>query len=461
MKLHIIDILIIVLYVFIVLFTGFVVARKRKKQSGTEDYLLAGRKLTLPVFVATLVATWYGSILGIGEFVYNSGIVAWLCFGVPYYIAAFLFAQFMAKKIRNSNVKTIPEQIQNAYGATAGRISSFIILTITIPAAYILMLGILIQMFSGWSIELSIIIGVVISLAYLFTGGFRADVLTNGVQFVFMYIGFGALLYFTVANYGNFSEMFALLPAKHLHYKGEYSIQYVFAWFVIAFQTFVDPSFHQRCSAAKTPEIARKGVFYSIVLWMIFDFFTLFAGLYAKAYLDLSNPLMAYPSLGDNVLPVVWKGIFVVAMISAVMSTLDSYAFISSATIGNDLLEPIKHKFRVLKGMNTESLTKIGLLITGIIGIIVAVLFPSVVQIIYYTSSIAVPGLIFPLILSMNNKYYLESKKAIAIMLTSSFASLIWLILSYAKISIFIEIEPMIAGISISLLLTILWVKRK
>ena len=35
--------------------------------SGVVDYLLAGRRVTLPAFVATLVTTWYGGILGIGE----------------------------------------------------------------------------------------------------------------------------------------------------------------------------------------------------------------------------------------------------------------------------------------------------------------------------------------------------------------------------------------------------------
>ena len=47
------------------------------------EYLLMGRKLALPSFVATLVTTWYGGILGVGEFSYRFGISNWLVFGVP------------------------------------------------------------------------------------------------------------------------------------------------------------------------------------------------------------------------------------------------------------------------------------------------------------------------------------------------------------------------------------------
>ena len=40
-----------------------------RRPTGDEaDFLVAGRRLTLPGFVATLVASWYGGILGVGEY---------------------------------------------------------------------------------------------------------------------------------------------------------------------------------------------------------------------------------------------------------------------------------------------------------------------------------------------------------------------------------------------------------
>ncbi|MCA9785382.1 MAG: hypothetical protein KC488_02410, partial [Candidatus Cloacimonetes bacterium] len=56
------------------------------------QFLSAGRRITLPVFVATLVCTWYGGILGVGEFTWTWGLVNWLALGVFYYVFALLYA---------------------------------------------------------------------------------------------------------------------------------------------------------------------------------------------------------------------------------------------------------------------------------------------------------------------------------------------------------------------------------
>ena len=64
-------------------------------ETSPAQFLLAGRKLSLPALVLTLVTTWYGGILGIGEYTWRHGISTWLVFGVPYYLAAILFALFL------------------------------------------------------------------------------------------------------------------------------------------------------------------------------------------------------------------------------------------------------------------------------------------------------------------------------------------------------------------------------
>jgi len=463
------DYLLLALYFVGMLYIGFFIARRKsiKGVTSTEEFILAGRGVTLPIFIGTLVATWYGNILGIGEFIYNDGIVAWVCFAFPYYIAAAFFAVFIAKKIRLSNVRTIPEQMLNSYGRSASIVASIIVLIITIPAAYILILGVLIQVFIGWELWLCIIIGTTLSMAYLFTGGFRADILTNSAQFVLMYIGFAVLLYYSIHHFGSPLEVLSSLPDKHLELKGNYGWQFVIVWFIISFQTFVDPGFHQRCAAAKTPEVAKRGIIISIVFWMIFDFLTLSTGLYAAAYIDTTNPMMSYPLLADAVLPYFWKGLFFVTLLATVMSTLDSYSFISGITIGNDLLKPIKNKVSIIKELSTESLTKIGLAITSIVGILIATAIPSAVQIIYKTASIAVPGLLFPLIITYSKNLKIHRNKVVIIMLSASLISALWTFannMAYKRdflfSEIFINIEPMVAGIFVSLLLCIIYVKK-
>lgn len=460
------DYLIIIIYIAIILYIGFFVASKKIKKNSQaqydEDFLLAGRKLSLPLFVATLVATWYGNIFGIGEFVYSEGLVAWVCFGLAYYIAAILFAFFAADKIRNFNIKSIPEQIEAHYGKKAAWLASLIILIITLPAAYILMLGLIIQFFVGWNLWICIIFGMLISLTYLFSGGFRADVYTNAAQFILMYAGFIILFLFAINKFGNITDMLTKLPSVHKQLTGNYPFQSILAWFIIAFQTFVDPSFHQRCSAAKKPSIAKKGIFVSVLFWVLFDFLTLITGFYAKAYIPGINPIDAYPALAESVLPSIAKGLFVVSLLSVVMSTLDSYAFISAATIGNDIISPILKRRNPNSIPDTKKWTNVGLVITGIFAVLLAILLPSAVQLIYKTASVAIPGLLIPLIFTFSKRYYIPPEKAIIIMFSSSMLSLLWLIFGMVSSpnTIFSKIEPMIPGILLSLFLGKIFVKK-
>lgn len=453
MKLTLIDSIIIILYFFLILYLGFK-AKRKNTTDADENFLLAGRKLTLPFFVASLVATWYGNILGIGEFVYSSGIVAWICFGFPYYIAAFIFANLFATKIRKLGFKSIPEQVTSKFGNTSGYLSSIIVLIITIPASYVLMLGVLFELFSGISQTLSIIIVTVISLVFLFWGGFKSDIWTNTAQFILMFLGFGILLLFSILKLGDISSMLSLLPENHLELKGNKSIQYVLSWFIISLQTFVDPSFHQRCAASKKSSTPKKGVLISIGFWILFDTLTLLTGLYAKAYFEISDPLQAYPVLAENILPVFWKGFFIVALLSVIMSTLDSYAFVSAMTIGNDILT----KIRKFKNISIKKLTQIGLFITSIFSIAIAILIPSAIDIIYKTSSIAIPGLLLPVILSFSSRYTIRKKFRIIAIILPSIISFVWTIgkgLFPNYFAYFSQIEPMFPGIIFSAIISI------
>src|SRR5258707_242510 len=104
------DIALLTVYFGITLLVGF-----WKRQRGTEDYLIASRKLSLPVFVATLVATWYGGILAVGEFTYQSGLANWTTQGLPYYVFAILFALILAPRVRQAGLYTIPDKLAQAY----------------------------------------------------------------------------------------------------------------------------------------------------------------------------------------------------------------------------------------------------------------------------------------------------------------------------------------------------------
>ncbi len=110
------DIAVILLFFAVLIFIGFY--SSRKISSAAEEYLLSGRNIGLVLFILTTVSTWYGGIIGVGEFGYRYGLLSWFTQGFPYYIFAFLFAIFFAKKIRKASLFTIPDKIELEYGRT-------------------------------------------------------------------------------------------------------------------------------------------------------------------------------------------------------------------------------------------------------------------------------------------------------------------------------------------------------
>ncbi len=387
------DWLLVAAYFFFLIWISW---KKGWAAESEEDFLLSVRKVTLPAFVATLVSTWYGGILGVGEWSYQFGISQWLILGAPFYIFSALFAIFLAGKIRLNKALTIPEAIANKYNDRAGRLSALPIFILVSPAPYILMLGLLFQFLAGGDAPFLLYASLValFSVLYITIGGFGAVIRTDMLQVVLMFSGFIILLIYAAAEFGGFGLLWESVPTGHRDITGGNTIQYILVWFFIALWTFVDPSFHQRAAAAKTPETARKGIFVSIVFWMAFDFLTAFAGLYAFAILgpELEQPVLAYPILADQILPIGLKGLFFVSLLATIMSTLDSYLFISGQTLGRDYL------VRYFPKVRPNLLTRLSILISALLGILLIIIYPSVIDLWYVLGSVFIPGLLIPVL---------------------------------------------------------------
>jgi SSS family solute:Na+ symporter len=419
------DSIIIVSYFVVLLYLGFK-AYRSTIQKNESDYILANRSLSLPAFVATLVTTWYGGILGVGEFTYLYGISSWVVFGLPYYFFALFFALFIAKKIRHQKQFTIADIFYHNYGKRVGLISSLFLLLMTSPAPYILMLSLLLQLIFDFSLVMSLIIGTTVSIIYVFFGGFRSVINTDKFQFIIMYAGFAILLIYLLTSFGDFEFLHSSIKQDHFSVLGGNSIQVIIVWFFLASWTFIDPGFHQRCAAAQSTTIAQKGIIISIVFWFIFDFFTVSTGLYAVALLQNINPVLSYPLLADKVLPPIFKGIFFTGLFAVIMSTIDSFTFLSAITFGRDIIWRTRNKNAKT---NITFFIRIGLAITGIVSVILAYLFPSVIKLWYIIGSLCIPPMLLPLISGYYKQLQISKLNTICTMIISfsiSLFSFLW-----------------------------------
>ncbi len=445
---HFLDWAILAAYIAGLIWIG--IFRLKDQSASQEDFILSGRRLSLGGFVATLVTTWYGAILGVGENTFLYGIQTWFIFALPYYGFALGYAFWIAPKIREKNFLSIPDHFRSHYGETAGIISALLITFLASPAPYILSMGILLQFLFGIPFGLALFISTILSVIYVWNGGFSAVVKTDILQFILMFLGFFLLIGFSWYEFGSPLELVKSIPKSHLDPLGGNTVQYVLVWFFIAAWTFIDPGFYQRCAAAKSPEIAKKGLLISIGFWAMFDCLTVLSGLYAVAMIQTDQALLSFPLLGQHILPTGIFGLFITGLLATIMSTIDSLSLISAITFGRDILWRIQ---RPKIDSNPVPLVRKGLVIISFLSLFLAFAVPSVVGLFYVIGSVLIPGLILPFVFTLwNDKSQISERLANQWILFPVGVSLGWLSISQMSGQPFMGIEPFYPGMVTSIL---------
>jgi SSS family solute:Na+ symporter len=357
------------------------------------------------------------------------------------------YALFLSSRIRQSESLSIPENIRSVFGQCAGTAAAIAILVIAIPAPFMLSIGVVLQAITNWPLWICITCGTAASLTIVAKGGLRSDVAANVIQVSLMYAGFAALAIGCVARLGSPQSMLDALPSGTLDVPGSVGWSGVAVWMLIAMQTFVDPNFHMRTAAARNSTVARNGLLLSVAGWVLFDGLQLFIGLYGLAYVASGPATNQFLNVAQLALPDVWKGLFVASVLAAVMSTLDGYALASATTIGHDLLGGA---WRL-----REYRLQLGLAITGVVGCLAAILIPSITDLIFMAASVAVPGLLLPMVFSLwpASHRILRRHGGMPSWLLIVIPASVAVVFTMLRATNIVSLEPMLAGLLSSIAL--------
>ncbi len=426
--------------------------KKHKDKPSALDYLLMGRQLTLPLFVATMVATWYGGIFAVNEITFNYGIFNFVTQGVFWYIAYLIFAFFIAKRLARYASFTLPDLTNQMFGPRSAKVTALLTFCYIAPVAYVLSLGMFLHMVFGMSILSGMIWGTLFVCLYSAWGGLRSVVFSDLVQFFVMCSAVLMVVVFSVLSFGGMSFLKANLPASHFTLTGGNSWLATLIWGFIALSTLIDPSFYQRCFAAKSPTVVKKGILISTAIWFLFDFCTTTGSLYARALLPQAEPGQAYFFYAIQLLPVGLRGFFVAGILAIILSTLNSFLFIASNTLSFDLL---RNKFKNIVVSN-----RISIFVVGAFSIAMAQFFNGSFKEIwlvlgsYFSACLLVPilmGYVWPNRIS--DKLFVCSTLASAGMMT------VWHMLPKND---FLEIvDPFYVGVLTSLIILLVFRKPK
>lgn len=195
---------IIVLGIYGLIMVGISIYTNRKNGTGMNEYLLAGRKANWIVAAFSIAATWVWApaIFVSAQKAFQQGIVGFGWFLIPNILTLIIFG-LVAIKVREKFPKgyTLPEFMSRVYSPRVHKLYlvQFAVLQICSFAVQLLAGAGIISYLTGIPFWILTIVLALTALIYTAIGGFRASMITDFVQMIFM-IGVGVVGVVLVVN---------------------------------------------------------------------------------------------------------------------------------------------------------------------------------------------------------------------------------------------------------------------
>jgi len=399
-----IDYIIIAIYLMGMIGVGVWFA---KKHTDFDDFFLAGRSLTTPLLITTLISTYYGIdvLFGDSQLGFTNGVVAWFGYARPTYAFFLIAAFFLAQRLKEEDFKSLPDILDKYYGKNTryvGAVTSFIY---SLPALSLYGFGMLGDVILGWEPIIGMLVLGGIALVYTLTGGFWAVVLTDSIQFLFMCVVLALAVPFAMNFIGGFDKMIDMLEPSYFDTMGDLSIWLIIIYASTGLAILVEPTFYQRIFAAKSYKNVRNALIIGIFIWGSYDWIITIIAMAAKTGVlqgilptDLA-PDAALLTVMVAALPAGALGLFMAGVLSTEMSTLDSYCLVAGGNVAYDIYRPA-----IKPDATDEELikkTRYGILLSWILGLAMAVSFDQMLGLWVFMASILISSVMVPILLGL------------------------------------------------------------
>ncbi len=319
------------------IFLGLWLALRARRSGNSDEFFLAGRRLTWPIVGASLLATNIGAehMVGLCGDAYRYGLCAGaneLTAGISLGIAAAILIPYY---LRNQ-VFTIPEFLEIRYCKEARLVFSawMLVICVVTKMAFCLYAGaVVLQELAGWDILWTIAALAAVTALITILGGFAAVAYTDAIHAPIMIAGSAAVLGIGLWKVGGWTALCSAVQstpvpdAMHMHKPFDDPV-FPF-WGVIlcgiyggTFYWGIDQVNIQRVLGAKNLDHARWGAMFAILLKLTPAFIFALPGVIALVLYPGHEPRTAFVAILNNLLPDGVRGYVLSALVGAIMSAL-------------------------------------------------------------------------------------------------------------------------------------------
>jgi SSS family solute:Na+ symporter len=344
-----------------------------RRQNDVEDYFVAGGRLGTLSIACLWLASWVGGAAVVGgttkvfEFGISGGwyttsmMIGCLLFG-------FFFAVRVKRKGNEHNLLTYPDFIETRYDSRTRIVATIttIIAYIGYSAGQLAAAGAVLSTLLGWDYSSSLMLASAIIVIYTATGGFLAVTYTDWVQVTLLLVGVVIVgIPIAIANGGTWEAFTTQLPIGHFNPIGWGLPTMLALGISIPLSFFVAMDGYTRMFAAKNEVIAKRGTYLAALILLPLVVGSTWLGLTAAVLypgVDSGGDILS--RLIIDIFPVGLKGLLLVGLLAALMSTADICILTAAANGSRDIYQRYMNP-----DVAPRLLFRISMVLAGIVGV--------------------------------------------------------------------------------------------
>jgi len=446
MNLHPLDIAALAGYFALMVLLGYLTRRTKT----FSEFAVGGRSVPSTMIFASLAATIVGPgfSIGITSKSWDQGFMIYfvtVTFAVQTLLTGFLFAPRLAKE-RDCN--TLGDVMQKRFGTFTHLLTGILSVGLCIGFTAVMgkIGGGILHSITGWPMVVCLVAVTGTTALLTFTGGLRATIATEAVQFSLKAIIVPAMLLLTLfkssASLTDLSAKASLLTAQAFH--GMTTWQLVGVAVSFALGEVLIPPYANRALAAKSVSASKSGFLFAggfVIIWL-----AIVAALGIMAHGIIpgdTNPDDVFVAIGRAVLPSGVFGLLLAALVAIVMASQESCLNSAAVAFVRDVVgiafKPSEKATLILAKGSTLAIAAVA--------IFAAQFAPSIIDGLLIIYSVWAPAMIVSLVAAL----FLSNPKPLASWLSilgGTSASLIW---QFEKTPG--EVPAILIGLAASLLL--------
>ena len=458
---------VLVIYLLVLLAIGVWGGRESKSVAG---YFVAGKKL--PSWVIAFSSNSTGEsgwlLLGLTGMGYLVGIHAlWVVMGEVLGVAlgwVLVASRFKSYTDRYDAI-TVPDYLEARFRDTTHliRLVSVVIIfsMVTVyTAAQFTAAGKAFSAFLGISYTTGALVGAAVILYYTTVGGFKAVAYSDLLQGVLMFLGLLVLPIVGITAAGGWMAMISGLRSIDqdlLNPMGSFGVSVTgvvsaLSFLGIGLAFLGAPQLLTRFIAAKGRKEIVSGGLLAVICIIVFDIGAVFAGMAGRVlFPGLADYETIMPIMSSELFSPVFTGIFLVIVLAAIMSTVDSLLILVSSAVIRDVVQKIFQPH-----ITEQRLSLYGKLTTIVIGVLALVTALGEVRMIFWFVLFAWSGLasaFAPVILCSLFWKRTTRTGAVAGMIGGFLTAVIWVLVFKER---FYDLYEMLPGFLVGFAVTII-----